>query len=83
MDWSRWTRSPEKVRAALKEQPDNSVVTSKPLKIYVPKRFMEKQLAQVAAEIYIVGIFAKNQSANILKHGFNLRKHRILSPKIR
>ena len=58
MDWSRWTRSPEKVRAALKEQPDNSVVTSKPLKIYVPKRFMEKQLAQVAAEIYIVGIFA-------------------------
>jgi hypothetical protein len=58
MDRSRWIRSPEKIRATLTKLADNSVVTSKGCKIYIPKRFAEKQLATIAAETYIVGIFA-------------------------
>lgn len=58
MDWSRWTRAPEKIRGALTKLADNSVVTSKGCKIYIPKRFVEKQLAKIEAETYIVGIFA-------------------------
>lgn len=58
MDKSRWVRDPEKVKAVLVKQADHSVVATKPCKIYIPKRFVEKQLAVIAAETYIVGIFA-------------------------
>lgn len=58
MDWTRWKREPSKVRAALAEQPDGSVVTARGCKIYIPRRFVEKELAFIAAEIYIVGIYA-------------------------
>ena len=58
MDWTRWKREPSKVLAALAEQPDGSVVTSRGCKIYIPGRFVEKQLASIAAETYIVGIYA-------------------------
>ena len=58
MDWSAWKRAPEKVRGTLTKLSDNSVVTSTGCKIYIPKRFAEKQLASIATETYIVGIFA-------------------------
>lgn len=58
MDGSRWKRDPSKVHQSLTESKDGSVVTSRKCCIYIPKRFVEKQLAVIAAEIYIVGIFA-------------------------
>jgi hypothetical protein len=58
MDWKRYQRDASKVHAVLVEQPDNSVMTTRGVKIYVPERFSEKQLAVIGAETYIVGIFA-------------------------
>lgn len=58
MDTSRFVRDPSKVHAALKVQPDESVVTTRGVKIYVPERFVEKNLAVIGAEVLIVGIFA-------------------------
>ncbi len=58
MDWTRWKREPSKVHEALALQPDGSVVAARELKIYIPERFVEKQLARIGAETYIVGIFA-------------------------
>lgn len=58
MDLSRFVRDPSKVHAALKVQPDQSVVTTRGLKIYVPERYVEKHLAEIGAEVLIVGIFA-------------------------
>lgn len=57
MDQTRWTRDPTKVHASLVQQPGGSVVTSQECKIYIPERFIEKQLAKISNEIYIVGIF--------------------------
>lgn len=58
MDRSRWTRNPAKVHAALVEQPDRSILATRDVRIFIPARFVEKQLADIAAEIYTVGIFA-------------------------
>lgn len=58
MDWTRWQREPSKVHQALSVQKDGSIVTAKGCKIYIPERFVEKQLAEIGAETYIVGIFA-------------------------
>lgn len=58
MDHTRWKRDPSKVHAALTESADGSVVTSRPISIYIPERFTEKQLADIGAETYITGIFA-------------------------
>lgn len=58
MDYRRWERNAKKVHAALQEAPDGSVVTSRKLAIYIPERYAEKQLAQIAAEIYTLGVFA-------------------------
>jgi hypothetical protein len=58
MDRSRWIRNPAKVQAALAEQPDRSELALRDVRIYIPARFAEKQLAEIGAEIYTVGIFA-------------------------
>ena len=58
MDPSVLKRDASKVRPALVKQADGSVLTSKPLKIYVPERYTEKGLAEIGSETYIVGIFA-------------------------
>ncbi len=58
MDRSGLIRNPGKVHAALVKQPDDSVITTRDMKIYIPSRFVEKQLAQVGADIYTVGIMA-------------------------
>ncbi len=58
MDPSVLKRDASKVKAALVEQPDGSVLTTRPLKIYVPEKYMEKGLGEIGSETYIVGVFA-------------------------
>ncbi len=58
MDQSRWVRDPKKVQAALVLQPDDSIITTRDVKIYIPARFIEKKLASVGNETKSVGIFA-------------------------
>lgn len=56
MNFNRLIHDKEKVLACLKETPDDRLVTTKPLKIYIPARFAERGLAQIGVETYIVGI---------------------------
>lgn len=58
MDISALQRDPDRVRAALTETSDGSLVTSKELKIYIPSRFDERSMANVGVETYICGICA-------------------------
>lgn len=58
MDHSIWKRDASKVKPALVTQPDGSVLTTKSLKIYIPERYVEKGLAEIGSEIFIVGIYA-------------------------
>lgn len=58
MDHSKWKRDAARVSSVLHEQKDGSVVTAKPAKIYIPKRFAEKNLAEIGTEVFILGIFA-------------------------
>lgn len=58
MDWRQWTRDASKVHKALEETPDAQVVAKKDVYLYIPERFIEKQLAEISAETYILGIFA-------------------------
>lgn len=55
---SAWKRDAAKVKAALKHQADGSVLTTRPIKIYVPERYTEKELAEIGSETFIVGIYA-------------------------
>ncbi len=57
MDITKLRRDPEAVKASLKEV-GNVLYVSQPTKVYSPVRFSERNLAQVGAEIYIVGIYA-------------------------
>ena len=58
MDYRRRVRDASKVHAALQVAPDGSVVTKRKVAIYIPERYVEKQLASIAADIYTLGIFA-------------------------
>lgn len=58
MDISKLIRDPSKVHAVLKELPDNSLVALKRVRIYIPQRFEERDLASISNEIYICGIYA-------------------------
>lgn len=58
MDISKLIRDPSKIHASLKELPDNSLVALKRLRIYIPQRFEERELASISNEIYICGIYA-------------------------
>lgn len=58
MDARHLKRDPDKVRAACTVGQDGSVVALKPTKIYFPERFIEKQLATIGAQNYVVGLFA-------------------------
>lgn len=57
MDVKKLIRSPEKVKACLKELPDRRLVAIKPVKIHIPSRFAERNLASLGHENYIVGIY--------------------------
>lgn len=58
MDRSQWIRDPGKVHAALADQADGSLVARKDVKIYIPGRFVEKELADIGAEVNTLGVFA-------------------------
>lgn len=58
MDYRHFKRNPNKVRAACKVGSDGSVIATRPSKLYFPERFLEKQLAVIGAQNYVVGIFA-------------------------
>lgn len=58
MDPSVWKRDASKVKAALVKQADGSVLTTRPVKIYVPERYVEKDLAEIGSDVFIVGVYA-------------------------
>lgn len=51
-------RAPERVHAQLRESKDGAIYTAVPCKIQVPKRYLERHLASIGAEVYILGFFA-------------------------
>lgn len=57
MDLGTMKRNPDRVRAALTELKDGSVVTKSGCKIYLPVSFRDKNLATLGNETYIVGIY--------------------------
>ena len=58
MDPSAWKRDASKIHSALALQADGSVLASRPVKIYVPERFVEKGLGEIGSETFILGVFA-------------------------
>lgn len=58
MDTNTLIRDASRVHAALVRMEDKSLVAKKTIKIYIPERFVERQLASIGPEIYIVGICA-------------------------
>lgn len=57
MDLSTLKRDPAKVRAACRVVGDQ-VIAVRQVKIVIPERFVEKQLAHIGAETFSVGIYA-------------------------
>lgn len=57
MNVSSMIRDASKIHAALKELPDGRVIALEECKIYSPTRYVERRLAYVGAEIYILGIY--------------------------
>ena len=58
MDIRRLVRDSGKVHSALRYADDGSIVTSRECRILIPERYVEKGMASIAADIYILGIFA-------------------------
>ena len=58
MEPSQYIRDPQRVKAVLRRLPDKRLVTTVPIKIVVPARFAERDLAHIGIETQIVGIFA-------------------------
>ena len=58
MDVRKLIRNPEAIKGQLKKQADNSLITNKGCKIYIPARFAERNLADLGVDNYIVGMFA-------------------------
>lgn len=57
MDAKKFKRNPLGVQGLLKNRPDGSVVTAKPVRIYIPAHFAEHQLANLGGKTFISGIF--------------------------
>jgi hypothetical protein len=71
MDTRKLVRNQAGVLATLHDMEDDSLVTSKGCKIYVPTRFAERGLAFLGAETYIIGvcaIVAEDQYATLMVH---------------
>ena len=58
MDVRKLIRNPDAIKGQLKKQADNSLITNKGCKIYIPARFAERNLADLGVDNYIVGMFA-------------------------
>lgn len=46
------------VNSYLVDQEDGAVYTKRPCRIQIPERYLDRQLASIGAEVYILGIFA-------------------------
>lgn len=58
MDVSKLIRNPAKIHECIAELPDGRLIAKKALKILIPQRFEERNLASISNEINIAGIFA-------------------------
>lgn len=58
MDASTYVRDADRIKAALKELPDGSVICTAPIKLYIPERYVQKRLMSQGNETYILAIFA-------------------------
>lgn len=58
MDFKKLIRNPDKVIACLEEIADGRLIAKKAIKIYIPSRFAERDLADLGVENNIVGVYA-------------------------
>ena len=58
MNFNHLKRDAAKVHAALHETPDKRLLCSEEIKIYIPARFIERNLAIVGMQTHILGLFA-------------------------
>lgn len=58
MESKFFIRNAQKVKACLETLPTKRVVAKKEIKIYIPSRFEERNLAELGTETHIVGIYA-------------------------
>lgn len=58
MDYKKLVRDKDKVLSVLHQNKNNAIVCSKEVKIYIPIRYKERNLAYVGSENYILGIYA-------------------------
>lgn len=58
MDITTLKRDPSKILDCIEKMPDNTVMVTKPVKLYIPKRFEESNLAVISGEVTVLGIFA-------------------------
>ena len=58
MDITKLLRNPDKLKENLVELPDGKVVCKKQCKIYIPARFLERGLAYLGMDVYIIGVYA-------------------------
>lgn len=58
MDYKSLIRDSKKILECLHELKDGSVVCSKEVKIYIPARYKERNLAYVGSENHILGVYA-------------------------
>ncbi len=57
MDISRFRRDADAVKSVIVATPDNRLVVKKACNLYIPERYVEKGLAHVSNETYVVGIY--------------------------
>jgi hypothetical protein len=87
MDIRNLIRDPDRIKACFTETPDGRLVTSKEVKIYIPARFEERNLAEVGVEVYIVGVYAvvledKYYSVSTINAMVRIEPNSILKMKI-
>ena len=57
MDYQNLKRDPAKVHAALMETPDGKLVSKASIKIQIPSRYVDKEIATIGETIFIPAIF--------------------------
>lgn len=55
IDFSKLIHDPDKIRSVLKKLPDKRLVTTAPLSLYFPERYVERDFAAVGSDIYCIG----------------------------
>ena len=58
MDFLGYKHNPQVAISALKQTPDDRLICTKPVKIYIPKRYVESGIAFIGQEVWTLGYFA-------------------------